>query len=244
MRGRAGPAIFTAIMLAGCGVQSQQTPEPHETDRIQALAEELGTQRSWDRKTGSPNPEPDGRVLLSWAERRKRTLDGTVRLTELPALQNPGKIEATLKWEREAQAREEQGSALNHYMLDFERRKIDCPTSARKELQWYEAEREAHAKGQRTTLIDWKATNARYSKQCDVEAGAISAEQESDRKVEQETDTKLMADEKTCREPREAAERDYIENPTAESGAAASAATRRMNECLDAIRKARQELRK
>ena len=81
-------------VLAGCGVQSQQTPEPHETDRISRLVEKLGTQRTYNSQTLTTNPEPDGRVLMRWIERRRATLAKTLPLSQLPALTNLGSVSA------------------------------------------------------------------------------------------------------------------------------------------------------
>jgi hypothetical protein len=90
------------LSLSACGVQSQQTPEPHETERISRLAEQLGTQQTFDSRTRMTNPAPDGRILLSWINRRRDTLNGSLRPTLRPATTNPGSIRATLAWEREA----------------------------------------------------------------------------------------------------------------------------------------------
>ncbi len=124
-----GMALLT---LAACGVRGQQTPEPHETERINHLVEQLGTQRTYNRQTLIMNPEPDGRILLRWIDRRKATLDGTLVRYQLPAPNNPGTIGAALAWERAAEQAEGQA--------DRERRdrcgEHPCPIEPPADPQW------------------------------------------------------------------------------------------------------------
>lgn len=124
--------MLVTLLLPACGVQNQQTPEPHERDRIAHLVEQLGTQRTYNSKTLAMNPEPDGYVLMRWIERREATLNRTLRPTQRPANINPGAISATLAWERAAE--EAEGRA------EMERRdrcgEHPCPIEPPADPQW------------------------------------------------------------------------------------------------------------
>lgn len=125
MRGRL--LIFeAAVLLAGCGVKSQRTPEPNETDRVDQLVEQLGTDRTYNSHTLIMSPEPDGRVLMEWISRRKATLDGTLGKYQTPA-NNPGSISATLAWERDTERAESDAAAARRDACGEHPCPIDVP---------------------------------------------------------------------------------------------------------------------
>lgn len=99
------------LLLAGCGVRSQQAPEPHETDRINQLVGQLGTNRTYNSRTLIMNPEPDGYIFMNWISRREDTLAGTLGQYETPAPNNLGSVSATLAWERETERAESVAAA-------------------------------------------------------------------------------------------------------------------------------------
>lgn len=90
-----------ALFMSGCSVYREPTPEPEEKARIDKLFSRLGTT---ERKTNTGlilvEGLPETRLLARWLGRRQRTKSGEVGPDELPARQNPGTIEETLKWER------------------------------------------------------------------------------------------------------------------------------------------------
>lgn len=220
------------LFLGACGANNQQTPEPQETERVNALVEKLGVQRSYNSQTSVMNAEPDGRVLMSWMDRRQATLAGTLPLSKLPASTNPGTIQATLEWERKAQRAESGNSnALANYMLDYEGRR-GCGAGSRDEAEWYARERNAHAKGLRPTLIDWEKENARFQARCDIVSKEQSIRADAEKRSGKDAAAELLRGQLACKAPWEEAERIYNDTLTVETGSAATAASVQMRACL------------
>lgn len=233
----AASALLPALLfLLGCGAEYQQTPEPKEAERVNELVQKLGVQRSWNAKTLAPNPKPDGLVLMQWMDRRKATLNGTLPLTQLPAVRNPGSVGATLAWERHAEEEEaETGQALTNYMLDFETRKGRCPLSSGAEYQWYVRQRDAHAEGLPSTLIDWAAVNQSFAARCEREASAIAARAAVGQRAAEVTEAQLIRDQLACTAPWEQANAAYLDAPSTERGAAVTAAAEARNACISSL---------
>lgn len=163
-----------AVFLGGAGIvvatkqaPSQQLPDPNDVSRINEIAESLGTTRSYNRETLLANPEPDGLVLRDFMHRRERTLSHTLRITELPAPSNVTTVQAALTWERAS--RDGDTNELSHYELDVEQARGSCPQRFDQEQRWYADEEAAHARGERTSLIDWKAASAKFKAECAAE---------------------------------------------------------------------------
>lgn len=229
--------LLAGAALAGCGAQGQQTPAPHETERISALIDQLGTQRSYNSNSLIINPDPDGIVLKRWLDRRQATLDGTLTLADLPARSNPGSIADTLAWEHETELKERGVSnALTHYMLDRAgRTEWVCPNTAKVEKVWEAQLVAEHRKGLRDTLVDFKAVSADYQAQCDIEARQRQANVEAQSQADYALEEQAEGAAKQCREPFEEAQAIYLESPDAQSGARVTAAQERMDQCLAAI---------
>lgn len=220
------------LLLVGCGAEYQQTPEPNEMERVNELVEQLGTTRTYNSKTLLLNPEPDGRILMGWIDRRRATLDQKLPFTSLPALNNPGIIRATLAWERETRKSEAgNGNAVNRYMLDYERR--GCNRVA--EAAWFSREQDAHAKGLRKTLVDWDKVNAQFQAKCDAKAIVENARLEHAKIAAQARDAQLLQDKQACREPWETANSIYAESPSEATGSTLTAASRAMEVCLQVL---------
>lgn len=224
------------LLIGGCGVEAQQMPEPHETKRVEEVVSALGVQRTYDSRTLLPNPTPDGLVLMHWIERRRATLNRALPLTLLPALINPGTVGATLEWEREA-ARAESGvgDAVVEYMLDYEMRRGRCERNAREEAEWYERERQAHAKGLRRTLIDWQTVNRNFEARCNEEARVHATRAAAEQQASEATEAQLRRDEQACRRPWEQANSVYIEALTEETERELAAASEAMEACIQGL---------
>lgn len=228
--------ILIALMLAGCGVQYQQTPEPDETDRVDAIAEELGTQLTYNSKTLTMNPEPEGLLFRRWVHRRAETLDGELPVYKLPALQNPGTVKATLEWERET-ARKEASATKGwmDYLISSSRRGPNCSKSATAETQWLESYKREHARGKHNSLLDWSATNARFQSQCDEEMNAAAELQEDQRLATEAAESEFRSAEEACSTSWKVANAAYNEAPSVERGRALTEASQRMKECMQGI---------
>jgi hypothetical protein len=228
--------LLMATALAACGAQGQQTPEPHETERIKALIDQLGTQRSYNSKTLIMNPDPDGVVLNRWLRRRQATLDGTLSLSDLPATSNPGSIADTIAWEQATEKRESgPGNRLGLYMVSVAHRAIACPTAYAREKTWFDKLSEEHRRGLHDAIVDWESTNAQYQALCDVEARQRQANAEAESQAAYALEAQTEEAAQQCRQPFEAVQAVYLESPNAQSGAQVTVAQDRMDQCLAAI---------
>ncbi len=132
--------------------------------------------------------------------------------------------------------------ALNHYTLDLEVRKTDCPALTAKEHAWFERNRLAHYKGQLRQAIDWSTAAKRYAAGCNLEEKQLEAKREGVRQATENVESELAAAEKACRAPWETENKIYLEAPTVESGRRVSLAARTMNECMGPVMEKRARI--
>ena len=236
-------ALLLSFALSACGVHAQQTPEPNETTKVNALVEMLGTQRTWNSRTMLPDPEPDGLVLQSWMERRASTLAGTVGLIKVPALTNPGPINATLAWERAA----EQGGAIRERgMTDYQFALLgtngQCPKTLGDEKVWFAQETKLHANNTHPKLLDWHDQAVRFQHLCAFEGDAKAA---ADKVVQNTKDADLAAlraELATCSAPYDKAYSFYMAHITQENGAAVTQASIAQRACVSEAKKRHPDL--
>ncbi len=229
-----------AVFLGGAGIvvavqapvsqQNQVLPDPNDVDRVDQIAESLGTTRSYNRDTLLMNPEPDGLVFRKWMDRKKATVERKLPITMLAAPNNITTVSTAIKWERAARDGDE--TDLAHYYIDLEQARGLCPQRGDREDNWFNQERMAHTRGERTVLIDWKAASAKFKAECRAEAGVQTSQRENQRKLDQAADEQLAATIEACRQPWREAEAAYQASFSRETGMAAAAAATLMNQCV------------
>lgn len=232
------------MTLAGCGVAYQQTPEPNETERVNGIVAALGTEQTYNSETLLWNARPDGLVLRSWMERRKATLDGTLRPDKLPALSNPGSISDTLEWERATSRREGNSHRpWDAYRVSLEADVWRCPATGVSEAAWYDRYAAEHAKGQHDSLIDWEAQLVKFRGKCESETAVRSAQllaehqhQEAEEQQQKDDEASREAARQECRRQWDEAFSHYAENPTIERWRGLEGARAKNSKCLDAAR--------
>lgn len=238
------------ILFAACGQTSQRTPEPDETEKVNALVEQLGTDLTYNSKTLLMNPEADGRTLARWIDRRRSTLDGTLRLSEIPAVENPGTVEDTLEWERKAREIEaERGDAhrmrYTNYIQWGEDRARTCPELWKEESRWLESQRVKHMKTVGGVNVDWDEANKRFQVRCDREIEAHNARQnarmETERAAKEQFWSELAAAEGACRAHLEASQMAYAADPNEETRGTAQAVEEDTRRCMESVERRRHD---
>lgn len=228
--------VMASSLLASCGVAYQQTPEPNETERVDEIVAALGTEQTYNSETLLWNAKPDGLILRDWMERRKATLDGTLRPDKLPALSNPGSISDTLEWERATSRREGNSHRpWNAYRVSLEADVWRCPTTGAAEAAWYERYSAEHARGQHNSLVDWEATLSKFREKCKAELTELSEQHEAQQQREDAAEADLSAARQECRRQWENAREEYHQDPSFELGKEMDAAGTDMRHCLDAL---------
>jgi hypothetical protein len=174
---RAALITFAISLIAtSCSPASEQTPEPGDNGRANALVEKLGTDRTYNSKSLTTNSEPDGLVLAAWLRRREATLANKLHVNQLPALTNPGAVAKTIAWERETQRLEANAPGdFGRYMTDVSARAQQCPRAYEVEMNWFDTEKRAWRNGQRTTFVDFTNANDKFKATCGAEASGSNA---------------------------------------------------------------------
>ncbi|WP_419826905.1 hypothetical protein [Sphingomonas sp.] len=230
------PLLAVSMLLSACGLKSERTPEPSETQRVADLINRLGTDRSYNSRTLLWNPDPDGLVLSAWLARRTATLNGNLAWDQFPASINPGSIGATLTWEQQTEKAESFLVAdYGEYSKALFFAGIACPKLRDSEQRWLDGVKANRTGGGYTSAVDWGARQATFKARCPVEERENSAEEAREKAAEAAEAANFVHAQEECRAIYTRANDIYMKAFTIETGNALNDASQAMRACFKRI---------